>query len=180
ETHEILSEKRAFIERIRREEFGIGLELTCEFQAVFEKNQARLGRSLQRLAHDLYSKDTHFVLELIQNADDNSYAEHLLNPDSDVVPTLSFVVSDRAVKISNNEKGFLEKHVKAICDVGCSTKPKHQMGYIGQKGIGFKSVFRVSDEPEIVSSGFHFKFDKNSSDMGYILPHWVNDEIPID
>lgn len=54
------------------------------------------------------------------------------SPDSDVVPTLSFVVSDRAVKISNNEKGFLEKHVKAICDVGCSTKPKHQMGYIGQ------------------------------------------------
>lgn len=115
-------------------------------------------------------------------------------PDSALKPCLSFVVSDTAVTITNNELGFLEQHVKAICDVGCSTKPKHQMGYIGeehtalrsqslevtfvsgQKGIGFKSVFRVSDEPEIISNGFHFKFDKGSSDMGYILPHWVDDE----
>ncbi len=29
-------------------------------------NQDRLGRSLDRLSTELYSKDTHFVLELIQ------------------------------------------------------------------------------------------------------------------
>lgn len=45
----------------------------------------------------------------------------------------------------------------------------------GQKGIGFKSVFLVSDSPEIHSNGFHFKFDKNSSEMGYILPHWIEE-----
>jgi hypothetical protein len=33
----------------------------------------KLHRSLIKLAEDLYSKETHFALELIQNADDNDY-----------------------------------------------------------------------------------------------------------
>ena len=32
-----------------------------------------MGRALQRLSAELYSRDTHFVLELVQNADDNAY-----------------------------------------------------------------------------------------------------------
>ena len=43
----------------------------------------------------------------------------------------------------------------------------------GQKGIGFKSVFRVTDCPQIHSLGYHIQFDVNSGPMGYILPHWV-------
>lgn len=46
----------------------------------------------------------------------------------------------------------------------------------GQKGIGFKSVFRVTDCPEIHSNGFHIKFDVNSGPLGYILPHWIETE----
>ena len=44
---------------------------------------------------------------------------------------------------------------------------------LGQKGIGFKSVFRVTDAPEIHSNGFHIKFDASSGSNGYILPHWI-------
>ena len=43
----------------------------------------------------------------------------------------------------------------------------------GQKGIGFKSVFRVTDCPEVHSNGYHMKFDVHSGPMGYILPHWL-------
>ena len=50
-----------------------------------QKQQERQGRSLQRLSKELYSKDSHFVLELIQNADDNSY--------TDLTPTLQFVIN---------------------------------------------------------------------------------------
>ena len=46
----------------------------------------------------------------------------------------------------------------------------------GQKGIGFKSVFRVTDCPEVHSNGFHIKFDVNSGPMGYILPHWMEQD----
>ena len=67
----------ALIEEIRREEFGVDVELSEDGRRLMEKQQARLGRSLERLAHDLYSKDTHFVLELIQNADDNDYPQHM-------------------------------------------------------------------------------------------------------
>jgi hypothetical protein len=47
--------------------------------------------------------------------------------------------------------------------------------FTGQKGIGFKSVFTVTDMPEIQSNGFYIKFDaKNeTSGVGYILPHWI-------
>ena len=46
----------------------------------------------------------------------------------------------------------------------------------GQKGIGFKSVFRVAECPEIHSNGFHIRFDVNSGPLGYILPHWIDDD----
>lgn len=49
----------------------------------------------------------------------------------------------------------------------------------GQKGIGFKSVFKVTDYPEIHSNGFHLCFNKNSGPMGYILPHWTEDQRPL-
>lgn len=38
--------------------------------------------------------------------------------------------------------GFSDVNVRALCDVGRSTKTGG-LGYIGQKGIGWKSVFRV-------------------------------------
>jgi len=64
---------RLLIERIRHEEFGCNVSLSDEGKSLVAKHQERLGRSLERLSKDLYSKDTHFVLELIQNADDNNY-----------------------------------------------------------------------------------------------------------
>ena len=34
-------------------------------------------------------------------------------------------------------------------------------------------MFRVTDRPEVHSSGYHIKFDLKSGPTGYILPHWV-------
>uniref|UniRef100_A0A3Q2QWH8 Wu:fj29h11 n=1 Tax=Fundulus heteroclitus TaxID=8078 RepID=A0A3Q2QWH8_FUNHE len=163
------------IEDIRKSEFGIGVELNAEGQKLMQVHQERLGRSLDRLSTELYSKDTHFVLELIQNADDNSYPA-----EGGVVPALAFVVERDCITVLNNETGFQEKNIRAICDVGRSTKGKHKYGYIGQKGIGFKSVFKVTDCPEIHSNGFHLRFDRNCGPMGYILPHWTEEERPLD
>ncbi len=64
---------QALIQEIRKKEFGIDVVLSTDGQELMAKQQERLGRSLYRLSKDLYSKDTHFVLELIQNADDNDY-----------------------------------------------------------------------------------------------------------
>ncbi|KAK7114721.1 uncharacterized protein [Littorina saxatilis] len=171
------------INHIRRDEFGVGVELNEDGHRLMRVQQERLGRSLDRLSRDLYSKDTHFVLELVQNADDNSYPEQLMaslesSSAMDECPAVHFIISKEGVMVLNNESGFQEKDVRALCDVGRSTKGKHKYGYIGQKGIGFKSVFRVTSRPEVHSSGFHLCFDVDSGPMGYILPHWCPDPDP--
>lgn len=71
--------------------------------------------------------------------------------------------------LSNNELGFREEDVRAVCNVSKSTKGKGGAGYIGQKGIGFKSVFSVSDYPEIHSNGYHFNLDIEHK----VIPHQI-------
>lgn len=161
---------------IRHEEFGIGVELDSEQQRVAAKQREREGRGIKRLSLELYSKDTHFVLELIQNADDNTYPLQLAycsgSDDILSVPSLKFIVRKNEIIVLNNEVGFSENNIRAICDVGRSTKSASRSGYIGQKGIGFKSVFRITDTPAIHSNGFHIRFDATSDPIGFILPHW--------
>jgi len=118
------------INTIRREEFGIGIELNEDGQRLKKVQDERLGRSLDRLSKDLYSKDTHFVLELIQNADDNDYPESMTKDGQNA--SVKFVMQTDGVIVLNNESGFLEKNIRALCDVGRSTKGKHKFGYIGR------------------------------------------------
>ena len=58
--------------------------------------EVELGSALPELAGKLYSKDVHFILELVQNADDNTYA-------TDVAPTLNLVITNSEIRIENNE-----------------------------------------------------------------------------
>ncbi|XP_042515046.1 protein NO VEIN [Macadamia integrifolia] len=151
------------IESIRREEFGLDPCLTHTESSILKKQHARLGRALHCLSQELYSQDSHFILELVQNADDNFYPE-------DVEPTLAFILQATGIVVLNNEQGFSAENIRALCDVGNSTKKGSNAGYIGKKGIGFKSVFRVTDAPEIHSNGFHVKFDISEGQIGFVLP----------
>ncbi|KAG6731183.1 hypothetical protein I3842_01G116900 [Carya illinoinensis] len=151
------------IEAIRRDEFGLDPNLSNIESSMLKKQHARLGRALHCLSHELYSQDSHFLLELVQNADDNIYPE-------DVEPTLTFILRESGIIVLNNELGFSAQNIRALCDVGNSTKKGSNAGYIGQKGIGFKSVFRVTDAPEIHSNGFHVKFDISEGQIGFVLP----------
>ena len=74
---DVQAARREFIESLRREEFGVNVELSEDGRRLMDKQHQRLGRSLERLSKDLYSKDTHFVLELVQNADDNAYCSDM-------------------------------------------------------------------------------------------------------
>eukprot|EP01083_Nonionella_stella_P211429 764498_1 len=163
------SECRRIVQDILFRQFGEGLELGPAAKEVFLAQTQRIGRALEGLSRELYSDESHFVLELVQNADDNTYP-------TDICPTLRFHVTSRAITLENNERGFSEKDIRALCDVGKSTKPKHAAGYIGQKGIGFKSVFRVTHAPEIHSNGFHVRFDASVDTIGYIKPLWILQE----
>ena len=89
-------------------------------------------------------QDSHFLLQLVQNsnAGDNSYPAH-------VEPTLALILQSTGGSVLSNELGFIAKNIRDLCDVSNSTKKGSNAGYIGQKGIGFKSVFWVTDAPEI-------------------------------
>jgi hypothetical protein len=162
---------REIIEDIRRNEYGVGLPPDSPERLGFDKLLPKLDKAIRHLSEDLYTEDIHFVLELVQNADDNGYQD-------EVTPFLRFVRREGVLLVQNNETGFEEKHVRALCSIGESSKSK-AFGYIGEKGIGFKSVFRVSDEPHVVSNGFSFRFHRQDSatGLGYVVPEWV-EEVP--
>ncbi|CZR61946.1 uncharacterized protein PAC_11843 [Phialocephala subalpina] len=123
-----------------------------------------------RLATNLYSKDTRFVYELVQNAEDNSYTRAVAEG-LDIY--LRFCLYPDKIVIESNEDGFGENHVKAICSTGESTKVVAQ-GYIGEKGIGFKSVFKVAKKVHIQSGPFSFSFnytrDSDDDGLGMVTP----------
>ncbi|XP_024442241.2 uncharacterized protein LOC7454749 [Populus trichocarpa] len=161
------------IEHIRKTTFSIG----------GEKNPLApmLDQAVKYLSAELYAKDVHFLMELIQNAEDNEYLER-------VDPSLEFVITSRDITntgapatllIFNNEKGFSAKNIESICNVGNSTKKgNRKRGYIGEKGIGFKSVFLIAAQPYIFSNGYQIRFNEKPCphcNLGYIVPEWVDD-----
>src|SRR6185312_1105262 len=88
-----------------------------------------LQKALDLLSQSLYTSDVHFVMELLQNADDNAYAPG-------VKPTLKFDLHKDALYLYNNELGFQSEDIYSICKVGGSTKTVRAGVHIGQKGIG--------------------------------------------
>ena len=120
---------------------------------------------------NLYSKETRFLYELIQNAEDNSYSTATAKGEK---PFLAFKVYPDRIIVDSNEDGFSESNIRAICSVGNSTK-KHSAGYIGEKGIGFKSVFKIAQKVHIQSGPFSFAFSHTREDdddgLGMITPY---------
>jgi hypothetical protein len=124
----------------------------------------------------LYDSGANFIYELLQNADDNHFIRARGNGFD---PRVSFRIHPDRVIVECNEDGFTEENFRAICAIGQSTKSGAQ-GYIGGKGIGFKSVFMVASKVQIQSGNFsfYFKHQKNDPDkgMGMIRPIWVDRE----
>ncbi|KAJ3337185.1 hypothetical protein HDU93_001473 [Gonapodya sp. JEL0774] len=168
-----VDDPRSVVDDIRRSQFGIGVEDTSpEVQRVLRNQRERVERALKRLGTELYSSDAHFALELIQNADDNRY-NGLSSTD---LPKMQFVLTDRAIVIRNNEDGFTATDMRSLCDVGKSTKEGDTGSFIGRKGVGFKSVYRLTSTPEIHSNGFHVRFD----DQSFVIPQWIEtDSYPL-
>ncbi|KAJ8772448.1 hypothetical protein K2173_027625 [Erythroxylum novogranatense] len=164
---------REHIEHLRKTWFSIGGDVN--------PLASMLDQAVKYLSTELYTKDVHFLMELIQNAEDNEY------PDG-VDPSLEFVLTSRDITATgapatlllfNNEKGFSAKNIESICNVGNSTKKgQRKSGYIGEKGIGFKSVFLITAQPYIFSNGYQIRFNEETCspcNLGYIVPEWIDE-----
>lgn len=132
---------------------------------VLATNLATGGREhleIASLTHHIESDyGGRFLVELLQNGSDQARGAQL------TASTIHIVRTSNLIAVTNGGHPFNEEGVQAVTELGLS--PKDAGFSIGNKGVGFKSVFQVSDSPEIYSSsgpgvkfadsGFHFRFD---------------------
>ena len=90
-------------------------------------------------AVDMYAEDDQFVFELLQNADDQGATE------------VTFELSSDKLEFLHNGRAFTKEDVYHITRIGNSSKGD-EGNKIGKFGIGFKSVFSMTDRPQIVTT----------------------------
>jgi len=92
----------------------------------------------------IYNDPSHFIYEILQNAEDAKATE------------ISFILYNDRLEIKHNGKKFDFNDVDGITGIGISTK-KDDINSIGKFGVGFKSVFAITQTPIIHSGEFHFE-----------------------
>lgn len=85
-----------------------------------------------------------FLIELIQNANDQAIREGLTNS------TVSITRTEHLIAVGNSGEPFDQAKVDSITSIFKSDKTADVC--IGNKGIGFKAVFQVADSAEIFSA----------------------------
>lgn len=104
-----------------------------------------------------------FLNEILQNADDCVYS-------AEVVPQFNLEIKGNTVTAQYNEQGFSKSNVRAITAIGESTKKRlANENSIGEKGVGFKSVFSVASKVEIHSGEFDFSLTKDKPTVPKII-----------
>ena len=110
-----------------------------------------VGRYGQQLLVDRYDERTHFIYELLQNAED-ALARR---PADHTHRTVRFELKSEHLLFRHYGHPFTDSDVRAICSIGKSTKER--LTRIGRFGIGFKSVFDFSNRPAVHSGDEHFR-----------------------
>ncbi|NQW18502.1 MAG: hypothetical protein HQ478_13545, partial [Chloroflexi bacterium] len=106
-----------------------------------EADHLEVASMAQQIGADYHGR---FLVELLQNASDQARAAGMTTSEVVIVRTESFVA------VSNQGHPFSDLGLKSITSIGLS--PKDPQESIGNKGVGFKSVFQISAAPEIYSS----------------------------
>lgn len=122
-------------------------------------NYPELLKSLLSVGADsVYSNPLRFMYELIQNVDDCLYADPS-NAKLDVL----FDTSKGQIIFTYNEIGFTPYNVFAITGIAEAAKNvSPDKIEIGEKGIGFKSVFGVAEKVYIQSGKFSFELHRDN------------------
>lgn len=130
--------------------------------------------NMLKTLESLFQSPKHWVLEFLQNAEDASKDKK--------GASISIQAGKDFLKIFNNGKIFDENDFKTICNVESQKLPS--LGFRGYIGIGFKSIFRVTNRIDIHSGNYHFKFDKlywdESKRREIPLSKWPWEVLPVE
>jgi hypothetical protein len=129
----------------------------AEYDKIRAENVARYGwdTAVLELLGQLYSERTHFIFELIQNAEDAGATD------------LTFTLFADRLEVRHDGRDFTVDDVRAICGVGQGSKAD-DLTQIGEFGIGFKAVYAYTDSPRIHSGVENFRIEK------YVRPYAVD------
>lgn len=89
------------------------------------------------------------LLELLQNADDEESEEVLIEWNKE----------SSKISISNNGTAFTLNGIKSLMRAGLSSKTK--IVYIGNKGLGFRSILNWAEQINIYTNGCKISFSEN-------------------
>lgn len=137
------------VEHLRNEELdSIRSEVSSGRRDHILKTLDERGRA-QELVRQQYTG--RYPFELLQNANDASADKESIGHKA------TFILTHEALLVADMGAGFGPSQIRAICGLGRSTKdPRKTIGY---KGLGFKSVGEITDDPQIFSGGAGFRFD---------------------
>jgi hypothetical protein len=139
--------------------------VASNYEKICEENRQRYGtEGAQKsggLAAGLYDNRTHFIFELLQNSEDALGRRGVWQGSRKV----TFTLTPTSLTLSHFGKPFDEADVRSVCDIAESTKNESS---IGRFGLGFKSVYTVTDLPEIHSGNDDFTIE------GYVFPKQTN------
>lgn len=120
--------------------------MPSDYEAITRYNECQLGldTASRKTQVCMYSDPTHFIYEILQNADDYGATK------------VFFKLSKDEFLIEHNGKPFIEENVKAITYFGKSTSRDDPVK-TGRFGVGFKSVFAFTSTPIIISGDEQFQ-----------------------
>ncbi len=131
--------------------------MASDYKAISEQHWQDYGTKIDRWAPrflaNQYDDRTHFIFELLQNAEDA-----LRKRGRKGSGTVAFALSAEGLRVSHFGKPFEEPNVRAICSIGESTK-EEDLTAIGKFGIGFKSVYSLTSRPEVHSGDENFAIE---------------------
>lgn len=134
--------------------------MPTDYEKLRSDNMIRYGTDIGRIGPMLlaqrYDNRSHFIFELLQNAEDalRRQIPHPLNRE------VSFRLDHDALVFSHFGATFTPEDVRFICGIGESTEThSKRLTDIGRFGIGFKSVYAFTDRPEIHSGDEHFAIE---------------------
>ena len=135
-------------------QLGYRAWVPADYGKIREENIARYGwdTAVLDLLGQLYSERTHFIFELIQNAEDAGATE------------LAFELFADRLELRHDGRPFTEADVRGVCGVGKSAK-SGDLTAIGKFGIGFKSVYAYTRTPRVHSGDEHFRIEN------YVRPY---------
>ena len=151
-----IDEHRQFIELVK-----MLRQASMDDMELFGQKFLATLKSLLSVGEDgVYTNQLRFLYELIQNVDDCDYADV---SDCNLDIQFRYETEPGRIILTYNETGFTPENVFAI--TGIAEKSKNISAdkvEIGEKGIGFKSVFGIAKKVFIESGKFSFELDADN------------------